>query len=68
VSGLLFAVDTLKAPFAIAGAVFVVWAAIIASVGLTRSRFPGGGGGQRAVIAISVVLAAVVMGVAVQTA
>ncbi len=67
-SGLLFAVDTLKASFAIAGAVFVAWAAIVASLGLTRSRFPGGVGGQRAVVAISVVLAAIVMGVAVQTA
>ena len=67
-SGLLFAVDTLKAPFAIAGAVFVVWAAIIAGVGLARPRFPGGAGGQRALIAVSVILTAIVMGVAVQTA
>ena len=67
-SGLLFAVDTLKAPFAIAGAAFVVWAAIIAGVGLARPRFPGGAGGQRALIAVSVILTAIVMGVAVQTA
>jgi hypothetical protein len=68
VSGLQFAVDTLKAPFAIAGAAFVVWAAIIAGVGLARPAFPGAAGGQRAVIALTLVLAAVVMGVAVQTA
>jgi hypothetical protein len=68
VSGLLFAVDTLKAPFAIVGALFVLWAAIIAGVGLTRPRFPGGAGGQRAVIAVSVILTVIVMGVAVQTA
>jgi hypothetical protein len=68
VSGLLFAVDTLKAPFAIVGALFVLWAAIIAGVGLARPRFPGGGGGQRAVIAVSVILTVIVMGVAVQTA
>ena len=65
---LLFAVDTLKAPFAIAGAVFVLWAAVIAGVGLARPRFPGGAGGQRVVMAITVVLTVIVMGIAVQTA
>jgi hypothetical protein len=68
VSGLLIAVDTLKAPFAIVGAVFVAWAAIIAGVGLARPRFPGGAGGQRALIAVTVIITAIVMGVAVQTA
>jgi NADH:ubiquinone oxidoreductase subunit 6 (subunit J) len=68
VPGLLFAADTLKASFAIVGAVFVVWAAVIAGLGLSRSRFPGGAGGQRAVMAVTIILAAVVMGVAVQTA
>jgi hypothetical protein len=33
---------------------------------MARPQFPGGIGGQRAVIAVTVVLAAVVMGVAVQ--
>ena len=65
---LLFAVDTLKAPFAIAGAVFVLWAALIAGIGLARPRFPGGAGGQRAVMALTVVLTVIVMGVAVTTA
>ena len=67
-TGLLFAAETLKAPFAIVGAVFVVWAAIVAGVGLSRPRFPGGVAGQRVVVLVSVVLAALVMGVAVQTA
>jgi hypothetical protein len=68
VSGLPFAADTLHASFAIVGALFVVWAAVIAGLGLARPRFPGGAGGQRAVVAISIVLAAVVMGFAVTTA
>jgi hypothetical protein len=63
---LLFAADTLKLPFAVAGVVFVVWAALVAGIGLTRPQFPGGLGGQRTVMAVTVLLAAVVMGIAVQ--
>ena len=65
---LLFAAETLKVPFAIAGAVFVAWAALVAGIGLARPNFPGGVAAQRAVIAVSVLLAAVTMGVAVQVA
>ena len=65
---LLFAVDTLKASFAIAGAVFVLWAALVAGIGLARPRFPGGAGGQRAVMGLTVVLTVIVMGIAVTTA
>jgi hypothetical protein len=63
---LLLAADTFKAPFGIAGAVLVAWAALVASFGLSRGGFPGGLRGQRAVIAVTVVIVAVVMGVAVQ--
>ena len=60
------AADTFKASFGIAGAVFVVWAAVVAGLGLRRPAFPGGVAGQRAVMAITLVLAVVVMGIAVQ--
>jgi hypothetical protein len=65
---LLFAVETLKLPFAIAGAVFVAWAALVAGFGLARPNFPRRVAAERAVIAVSVLLAAVAMGVAVQVA
>ena len=44
----------------------MLWAVLVAGIGMARPQFPGGIGGQRAVIAVTVVLAAVVMGVAVQ--
>jgi hypothetical protein len=68
VPGLPFAVDEFHPLFGIVGGIFVLWAAVIAGLGLSRDRFPGGTGGQRAVMLVTVVLTAVVMGVAVQTA
>jgi hypothetical protein len=65
-TSLPLAADTFHVALGIAGAVFVLWAVLVATIGLTRPQFPGGVGGQRAVIAVTVVLAAVVMGVAVQ--
>jgi len=63
---LLFAADTFHVALGIAGGAFVLWAVLVAWVGMTRPRFPGGVSGERAVIAVTVVLAAVAMGVAVQ--
>jgi hypothetical protein len=63
---LLFATDTFHVALGIAGAAFVLWAVLVAGVGMSRPQFPGGVAGERAVIAVTVVLAAVVMGVAVQ--
>ncbi len=65
---LLFAVDKFHPLFGIVGGAFVLWAALIAGLGLKRERFPGGAGGQRAVMLVTVVLTAAVVGVAVQTA
>jgi hypothetical protein len=61
-----FAADTFHVALGIVGAVFVAWAVLVAGIGLSRPQFPGGVGGERAVIAVTVVLAAVVVGVAVQ--
>lgn len=61
-----FGADVFKAPLGIAGGVLVLWAALIAGLGLSRPQFPGGVAGQRALIAVTVVLVAVVVGVAVQ--
>jgi plastocyanin len=46
-----------KVPFYIAGGALVVWALIVSlGLGMRRPDFPGGPGGERVVIAISVVL------------
>jgi plastocyanin len=46
-----------KVPFYIAGGALVVWALIVSlGLGLRRPDFPGGTGGERTVIAITVVL------------
>jgi uncharacterized cupredoxin-like copper-binding protein len=60
--------DPSKAPFYIAGALLAVWAVVLAFLGLSRATFPGGRSGERAVIGISVVLAAAAVGTAIGTA
>jgi hypothetical protein len=54
-----------KVPFYIAGGALVVWAVLLAFLGLRSPTFPGGAGGQRGVMAISLVLAVIAMGCAV---
>jgi plastocyanin len=60
--------DPSKAPFYIAGVLLAVWAVVLAFLGLSRASFPGGRTGERAVIGISVVLAAATVAMAVITA
>jgi hypothetical protein len=62
---LLAASEPSKVPWYIGGGVFVVWALILAYVGLRNPTFPGGPGGQRGVMVLSFVLAVVAMGTAV---
>jgi hypothetical protein len=57
--------DPSKVPFFIAGGVLVVWAFVLATLGLRNPSFPGGAGGQRGVMLMSLVLAVIAMGVAV---
>src|SRR2546428_10049249 len=58
-----------KVPFYVAGAVLVVWALTVsAGLGLRRAAFPFSLGGERVVIAISVVLVLTVTSIAVITA
>jgi uncharacterized cupredoxin-like copper-binding protein len=66
---LTFAADhPSKAPFYIAGVLLAVWAVVLAFLGLSRASFPGGRTGERAVIGISVALAAAAVATAVITA
>ncbi len=61
---LLAAAEHSKVPFYIAGGVLVGWAVVLASLGLRNPVFPGGAGGQRGVIALSLLLALTAMGLA----
>jgi hypothetical protein len=63
---LLFAADEpSKVPFYIGGGALAVWAVVLAALGLNRPDFPGNRGGERGVMAISLVLIIVAIGAAV---
>jgi hypothetical protein len=64
---LLAAAEPSKVPFYVAGALFVAWAAGLAAVGLTVPEFPYSKLGQRAVILVSLVLAAAAIATAIAT-
>jgi plastocyanin len=57
-----------KTAFYVAGGVLAAWAVIVSLVGVTRPGFPGGPPGERAVIAVSVLLVALTITMAVVTA
>ena len=65
---MMLVVATSKVPFYIAGAVLVAWAVAVSAVGIQRSDFPDAVGGQRLVVVVSLVLAAVAIGAAIATA
>ena len=66
---LLLAADTTsKVPFYILGAVLVVWAVILAGIGLSRPSFPGSARGERGVIALTAVFVVLALGAAILTA
>lgn len=54
--------------FYVLGGVLAAWALIVTALGVTRPDFPGSGGGERIVAAISVVLVAGAIGSGVITA
>jgi plastocyanin len=65
----LLAAEKSKVPFFIAGGLLAVWALILSlGLGLRRPKFPGNLGGQRAVIAVSVVLVLAAVSMAIVTA
>jgi hypothetical protein len=65
---LLFAAaDPSKTPFLIAGGVLALYAVVLGAVGLRAPSFPGGSGGQRAVMALTAVLMLVALAAAVLT-
>jgi hypothetical protein len=64
---LLAAGEPSKVPFYIAGGILVVWALVLAGVGLTRPAFPGNERGARGVMLVSAVLMVLAMAMAVIT-
>jgi hypothetical protein len=64
---LLAAAEPSKVPFYVAGIVFVGWAVVLAGIGLTVPEFPYGKRGQRAVMLVSLLLAAAAIATAIAT-
>jgi hypothetical protein len=64
---LVAASEPSKVPIYIAGAALTAWAVILSAIGLTRPSFPFNAGGQRVVMAISVLLAALAVAMAIVT-
>ncbi|MBV9311884.1 MAG: hypothetical protein JOZ73_13725 [Solirubrobacterales bacterium] len=63
----LAAAEPSKVPFYFAGGALALWAVILAGIGLTRPEFPYGLGGQRVVIAISLLLVVIAIAMAIAT-
>ncbi|HWE15083.1 MAG TPA: hypothetical protein VG365_16280 [Solirubrobacteraceae bacterium] len=64
---LVLAAETSKVPFYILGGVLALWAVILAGIGLSRPAFPGGEGGARGVIGLTLVIVVLAIGAAVLT-
>lgn len=54
--------------FHVVGGLLALWAVILAAIGITRHDFPGKGGGEKIVMAISAILVAGAIGTAIGTA
>jgi hypothetical protein len=63
----LAAAEPSKVPFFIAGGAFAVWAVALAALGLTRPSVPDHARAERAVMLVSVVLAALAIAMAIVT-
>ncbi|MGA2927373.1 MAG: hypothetical protein ABSG43_15530 [Solirubrobacteraceae bacterium] len=66
-TALYFAAEPSKVPFYLAGGVLAAWAVVLAGIGLTRPSFPYSDRGARGVIAISFVLVAIAIAMAIAT-
>jgi hypothetical protein len=53
--------------FHVCGIAFAAWALIVSFFGITRENFPGSPGAQRAVFAVSILLAAGAIGTGLYT-
>jgi len=64
---LLSAAEPSKVPFYFAGGALALWAVVLAGIGLTRPSFPYSDRGARGVIALSLLLVATAIAMAVVT-
>jgi hypothetical protein len=64
---LIAAGEPSKVPVYIAGGLLASWAVVLSTLGLRRPSFPDGPTGQRVVIGISAVLAALAIAMAIVT-
>ncbi len=64
---LLAAAEPSKVPFYIGGGALVVWAVVLAGLGLTRPSFPYSDRGARGVMLLSFVLVVIAIAMAVVT-
>jgi hypothetical protein len=66
-AAILASAEPSKVPFYFAGGALVVWAVLLAGVGLTRPSFPFNVGGQRTVLLVSFVLMVAAIAFAIST-
>jgi len=66
ITALLTTAAVSKAPFYIAGAVLAIYAVVLATIGITRSGFPGERG-VRVVMLLSFVLVVITIAMAIHT-
>lgn len=59
------AAEKSKTAWYVAGGALAVWAVIVAAIGITQPEFPGKGAGRNVVMAISILLVAAAMAMAV---
>jgi hypothetical protein len=64
---LVLAAESSKVSFYILGGVLALWAVILAGIGLSRPDFPGGEGGARGVIGLTLVMVVLAIGAAILT-
>ena len=66
-STLIAAAEPSKVPFYIAGGVLVLWAVVLATIGLRNPEFPANDGAARAVMGLTAVLVVIAIAMAVIT-
>jgi hypothetical protein len=64
---ILAAAEPSKVPFYFAGGALAIWAVVLSALGLRRPTFPGGTGGARGVVGLTVILVVLAMAAAVTT-
>ncbi len=64
---LITAAETSKVPFYIIGGALVVWAVVLATLGLNRPEFPYSKRGERGVIGVSLIMIVLTIGAAILT-